>query len=44
MGKPEGAVREGIIAYFNPHYPAKTNALNRSLSKVLVYLEAPGSR
>ncbi len=43
MGKPEGAVREGIIAYFNPHYPAKTNALNRSLSKVLVYLEAPGA-
>jgi putative heme-binding domain-containing protein len=43
MGKPEGAVKEQVIAHLNPHYPAKTNTLNRSLSKVLVYLDAPGS-
>jgi hypothetical protein len=43
MGKPEGAVREQVVAHLNPHYPAKTNTLNRSLSKVLVYLDAPGS-
>lgn len=41
MGKPLGAVREGVIEYLDPHYPAKTNELNRELAKVLVYLEAP---
>ncbi|MBL0745525.1 c-type cytochrome [Chryseolinea lacunae] len=43
MGTPEGAVKTQVIAYLNPHYPANTNTLNRSLSKVLVYLEAPGA-
>ncbi len=43
MGKPVGTVRERVIAYLNPHYPANTNALNRSLSKVLVAIEAPGA-
>ncbi|MBC7920665.1 MAG: c-type cytochrome, partial [Ferruginibacter sp.] len=43
MGKPDGAVRDQVVAYLNPRYPAKTNALNRSLSKVLVYIEAPGA-
>ncbi len=43
MGKPEGATKEQVVAFLNPHYPAKTNALNRSLSKVLVYIEAPGA-
>ncbi|MBD0256181.1 MAG: c-type cytochrome [Cytophagales bacterium] len=42
-GKPEGAARESVIAFLSPHYPAKTNALNRSLSKVLHYLDAPGA-
>ncbi len=43
MGKPEGAAKAGVVAYLNPHYPAQTNMLNRSLSKVLVYIEAPGA-
>lgn len=43
MGKPEGAAKDKVVAYLNPHYPAKTNALNRSLAKVLVHIEAPGA-
>ncbi|MBA4053196.1 MAG: heme-binding protein [Marivirga sp.] len=42
MGTPDGATKTRIVAYLNPQYPAKSNNLNRSLSKVLVYLEAPG--
>ena len=42
MGNPEGEMRNKVIAFLNPHYPAQTNDLNRSLSKVLVFLEAPG--
>jgi putative heme-binding domain-containing protein len=43
MGAPEGAAKEKTIAYLNPNYPAKSNDLNKGLSKVLVYLEAPGA-
>lgn len=43
MGIPEAAVKAQLVGYLNPHYPAKTNSLNRSLSKVLVYLEAPNA-
>ena len=42
MGMPEPAVKTQLVDYLIPQYPAKTNTLNRSLSKVLVYLEAPG--
>lgn len=42
MGTPEGAMRDKLIAYLNPLYPANTNAANRGLSKLLVRLEAPG--
>ena len=42
MGAPETAVRKRLIDFLNPHYPAKSNAVNRGLSKILVYLEAPG--
>lgn len=42
MGAPDGAVRTQVIQYLDPHYPANTNKLNRGLSKLLVYLEAPG--
>lgn len=42
MGTPKGATKTKMIAYLDPNYPAKTNALNRSLSKLLVHLEAPG--
>ena len=43
MGIPETATKAQLVNYLNPHYPAKTNALNRNLCKVLVYLEAPGA-
>ncbi|SOD79084.1 c-type cytochrome [Spirosoma fluviale] len=42
MGMPEGADRDKVIAYLNPHYPAKTALMNRGLSRVLISLEAPG--
>lgn len=41
MGQPEPAQKTKIIAYLNAHYPANTAHLNRALSKVLIYLEAP---
>ncbi|GAB3538942.1 c-type cytochrome [Spirosoma fluminis] len=41
MGAPEAADKEKIVGYLNTHYPAKTALLNRGLSKVLIYLEAP---
>ena len=40
-GQPDPSVKEQVIAYLNPQYPAETNNLNRSLSKILVSLEAP---
>jgi len=42
MTPPDPATKNQLIAYLNPHYPAKTNALNRAMSKLLVHLEAPG--
>jgi putative heme-binding domain-containing protein len=41
IGEAEGDLKAKIIAYLNPHYPANTAQLNRSLSKVLLYLDAP---
>jgi len=41
MGQPEAGVKEQVIAYLNGEFPANTNNLNRELSKLLVYLEAP---
>lgn len=43
MGKPEGAASISLAAWLQPHYPAATNELNRLLSKVLVYIGAPGA-
>jgi len=43
MGKPEGAARDQVIAYLNSQYPSSANELDRVLSKVLVYIEAPGA-
>jgi putative heme-binding domain-containing protein len=42
MGAPSDADKAKVIAYLNPSYPAKTALMNRGLSKVLIYLEAPG--
>jgi putative heme-binding domain-containing protein len=41
MGAPEADDKAKVIAYLNPRYPAKTALMNRGLSKVLIYLEAP---
>ncbi len=43
QGAPEGAAKEKLIAYLDAHFPANSNALNRSLSNLLVHLEAPGA-
>ena len=43
MAPADAASKSQIIAYLMPHFPATTNNLNRNLSKVLVYLEAPGA-
>ena len=43
MGKPEGAVKDQVIAYLDPKYPSQSNELDRVLSKVLVHIGAPGS-
>jgi putative heme-binding domain-containing protein len=41
MGLPSAPVKAQVIAYLDTQYPASTNNLNRSLSKVLVYLDDP---
>ncbi|RPD41443.1 c-type cytochrome [Chitinophaga barathri] len=41
LGMPDSAQKVMLNAYLSPLYPAKTNALNRELSKLLVYLDAP---
>jgi putative heme-binding domain-containing protein len=43
FGTPDPATTQMVVAYLDPHYPAKTNRLNRNLSKLLIYLEAPGA-
>ncbi|MEP7111612.1 MAG: c-type cytochrome, partial [Ferruginibacter sp.] len=43
MGLPGSAMKAQVAAYLSPQYPAKTNELNRQLSKVLLYIEAPQS-
>lgn len=39
-GKPAPAVQKDLLAYLDTLYPAESNNLNRSLSKVLVNLES----
>ena len=41
MGKPAKEGLAQIAAALNPLYPAASNELNRALSKVLVYIDAP---
>ena len=41
MGKPDAATAEEIITAISPLYPAKTDALNRELVDMLVYLGSP---
>jgi putative heme-binding domain-containing protein len=41
MGKPERETLDDVIKALSPLYPAKSEALNRELSQLLIYLEAP---
>ncbi|MDT7830522.1 c-type cytochrome [Pricia sp. S334] len=41
FGKPGGALQTEVASYLDPHYPAKTDVLNQSLSKTLAYLNSP---
>jgi putative heme-binding domain-containing protein len=41
FGTPTEAQKVSISDYLSPAYPAKTAQLNRSLSKILLYLDAP---
>ena len=41
-GMPDATEKAKVVAYLNPHYPAKTALLNRGLSRVLISLDAPG--
>lgn len=41
MGKPGAAQNARLNAYLDAQYPAATNELNRSLSKILVYIDSP---
>ena len=41
MGQTDPATAAGIVERLDAHYPAPSDALNRELSQVLVYLNAP---
>lgn len=41
MGQPDAPEKTKLSAYLNAHYPAKSNELNRSLSKILVSIGDP---
>ncbi|MEJ7644525.1 MAG: heme-binding protein [Chryseolinea sp.] len=43
MGLPTGPLKNNVVAYLDKNYPADNNTLNRSLSKVLIALEAPNA-
>ncbi len=43
MGMPDATANSELVAYLDPHFPAGSNSLNRSLSNVLLHLEAPGA-
>ena len=42
LGKPTESAAASVAKRLDVHFPAKTRALNRELSRVLVYLESPG--
>lgn len=41
MGRPDAAQKTSVATYLSPQFPAKSNSLNRELSKLLVYIDAP---
>jgi putative heme-binding domain-containing protein len=42
QGRPEVDLAHGATEELNRAYPAKSSAVNRELSRLLIYLEAPG--
>ena len=43
MGQPDANTKPKVIAYLNPLYPANSAQLNRSLSKLLHFLDVPSA-
>lgn len=43
MGKPGAAAKSRLVSVLDGAYPASSNKLNRGLSKLLLYLDAPGA-
>jgi putative heme-binding domain-containing protein len=43
LGRPDPAMRERMVAKFDPLFPAKSRELNSELAQMLVYLEAPSA-
>jgi putative heme-binding domain-containing protein len=41
MGQADATMKPKVIAYLDGYYPANNAHLNRALSKVLIYLDAP---
>jgi len=41
MGAPDGAEKDAVAKLLSPIFPAATNELNKELSKLLVYVDAP---
>ena len=41
LGLPDAAIKAEIANYLTPVFPSKSNELNRQLSKVLIYVDAP---
>jgi putative heme-binding domain-containing protein len=41
FGMPNAGQKKALMAMFDAQYPSNSNELNRALSKVLVFLEAP---
>lgn len=41
MGQPSAAIKSKLIAYLNPLFPSADDEINKLLSRILVYLEAP---
>lgn len=41
MGVPGSAASKKVVSYLDAYYPAKSNNINRGLSKLLAYLNSP---
>jgi putative heme-binding domain-containing protein len=41
QGIPENGLKRRLIGYLDPHFPSSNNYIDRSLSKVLIHIDAP---